>query len=449
MSRRTTRRQFGKQLGIASTAIALSAGSYTRVLGANDRLSVASVGPGGKGWSDLTGVAASPAVRVAALCDIDSSTPHLGRAAEKYSEAMQYADWRKLLDDSKEIDAVIVSTPDFMHAPISMAAMQLGKHVFCQKPLTHTVFEARQMQLAAKKNNVVTQMGNQIQSHAAYRTAVQIVHSGLIGKVKAVHSWQSGSPNWPRAIDRPEGADPIPSHVNWELWQGVAPERPYKTGIYHPFAWRGWQDYGTGQLGDFGCHILDPVFKSLELTAPTQLVAEAPALKPETWTDAATVRYIFPGTARTVGASLPVTWYDGVGVTPPREALGDIPASFKLPAAGSALVGERGTLLIPHVAMPQLFPQDKSPAGDLPQVEGVDHYVQWADACRGEATTTSAFDYAGPLTEAVLLGTIGIRFPGETLRWDSAKLQITNSEAAQKFVSKPYRKGWEPSWIKG
>ncbi|WP_164100825.1 Gfo/Idh/MocA family protein [Candidatus Laterigemmans baculatus] len=446
-SRLTTRRQFGKQLGLASAAIALSAGSYSRVFGANERLSVASVGTGGKGWSDLLGVAASPAVRVAALCDIDSSKPHLGRAAEKYPEAKQYADWRKLMDESKEIDAVIVSTPDFMHAPVALVAMQQGKHVFCQKPLTHTVYEARQMQLAAKKNNVVTQMGNQIQSHSAYRTAVEMVHSGLIGKVKEVHSWQSGTPAWPRHIERPEGSDPVPSHVNWELWQGVAPERPYKEDLYHPFAWRGWQDYGTGQLGDFGCHILDPVFKSLELTAPTQLVAEAPPLKPETWTDAATVRYVFPGTERTAGETINVTWYDGVGVKPPREVLGDVPASYDLPQAGSVLVGEKGSLVIPHVAMPKLFPEDKYPESEQPKVEAVDHYVQWADACRGADTTTSAFDYSGPLTEAVLLGTIGIRFPGETLQWDSAQLRIANSDAAQKFLSKPYRKGWEPSWV--
>lgn len=447
MWRKPSRRQFVKRLGVASAALALPAVSYSRVLGANNRLRIASVGTGGQGWSDLNRVAASSAVEVAALCNIDNSAEHLGRAAEKYPQAQQYADWRQLLDESNGIDGVIVSIPDFMHAPVALAAMQLGKHVFCEKPLTHTVFEARQMQLAAKKHGVVTQMGNQIQSRAAYRTAVQIVHDGLIGKVKEVHSWQGGRPGWPRNIDRPEGSDPVPTHLRWDLWQGVAPRRPYIKDLYHPFSWRGWQAYGTGQLGDFGCHILDPVFKSLELTAPVQLVADAPPIKPETWTDRATVRYTFPGTSRTAGDSIHVTWYDAEGAAPPREALDGVPDSFRLPGAGSVLVGEKGSLLIPHVAMPKLFPEDAFPADQVPQVESVDHYVQWADACRGMDQTTSGFDYAGPLTEAVLLGTVAIRLPGETLQWDAANLQIPNSVAAQQRLSKAYYQGWEPAWV--
>lgn len=440
-----SRRQFVKTLGAAGAALAMPALSYGNVLRANERLRIASVGTGGKGWSDLLGVAASPLVDVVALCDIDSSEQHLGQAAKKFPKARTYADWRKLLDESKDIDAVLVSTPDFTHAPISLAAMALGKHVFCQKPLTHTVFEARQMQLAAKKNKVVTQMGNQIQSHTAYRSAVKAVHDGMIGKVRAVHSWQGGSPSWPRHLERPAGSDPIPAHVEWELWQAVAPQRPYKQGFYHPFNWRGWQDYGTGQLGDFGCHILDPVFKALELTSPTELVAEAPPLKAESWTDRATVRYQFKGTGRTAGESLPLTWYDAVGILPPREEVPHLPADFQLPVAGSALVGEKGTLIVPHVAPPKLFADGAEVS--VPVVEGVDHYVQFADACRGADKTTSHFDYAGPLTEAVLLGTIGIRFPGQTLRWDADKLQITNLSEAQRFVTKEYHSGWEPAWV--
>jgi predicted dehydrogenase len=444
MENKPSRRGFLKQSSAIGSAFALSALSYSRVYGANERLAIASIGTGGKGWSDLLGVAASPHVRVVALCDIDNSAKHLGQAAEKYAEAKQFADWRVLLDDSEGIDGVIVSTPDFMHAPIGLAAMHLGKHVFCQKPLTHTVFESRQMQLAAKKFAVVTQMGNQIQSHSAYRTAVKFVQDGLIGKVKAVYSWQGGSPTWPRAIDRPEGADEIPSHLHWDLWQGVAAERPFKRDMYHPFNWRGWQAFGTGQLGDFGCHILDPVFTALQLTAPTHFTAEAPALKPETWTDQATVRYSFPGTMFTAESTLPVTWYDSVGAKPPVEALLDLPKGYALPAAGSLLVGQKGTMLIPHVAEPKLFPEEKFPADQLETVPSVDHYVQWADACRGVGQTTSHFGYAGPLTETVILGTIGIRFPQQKLLWDSANLKITNADAAQAFVSKEYRRGWEP-----
>ena len=395
----------------------------------------------------MTGVAASPETEVIGLCNIDSSKNHLGQAAEKYPTARKYEDWRKLLDESKDIQGVLVSTPDFMHAPISLAAMQLGKHVFCQKPLTHTVYEARQMQLAAKKYQVTTQMCNQIQSHSAYRTAVHLVHIGTIGKVKEVHSWQGNSPTWPRHIPRPDGADTVPSHVRWDLWQGVAPERAYKDAIYHPFNWRGWQDYGTGQLGDFGCHILDPVFKALKLTAPNSIQASAPKLMPDSWTDQATVRYEFPSTEYTVGPTLKLVWYDAVGILPDRSLFGDIPAGVKLPGAGSALIGEKGTLVIPHVAMPKLYPEEKFPADKIPVVSHVDHYVQWADACRGVGQTTSHFDYAAPLTETVLLGTIGIRLPEEKLAWDAKNLKITNNEKAQTWLTKPYRKGWEPSWL--
>ncbi len=447
MSLKLNRRKFVQSATLVGAAISLPAFQYARVYGANSRLGIASIGTGGKGWSDLTEVAVSPDVQVISLCDIDSSKNHLGQAAEKYGNARKYEDWRKVLDDSKDIQGVLVSTPDFMHAPIALAAMQLGKHVFCQKPLTHTVFEARQMQLAAKKYKLVTQMCNQIQSHSAYRTAVQIVHSGMIGKVKEVHSWQGGTPTWPRHIPRPDGADPIPNHVRWDLWQGVAPQRPYKEGMYHPFNWRGWQAYGTGQIGDFGCHILDPVFKSLMLGSPTSLKATAPTLMPDTWTDRATVQYEFPGTEYTVGKTIRVTWYDAANVSPNREMLGDIPASYKLPNAGSVLVGEKGSLVIPHVAMPKLFPEEKFPANSILVVKEVDHYVQWADACRGVGQTTSHFDYAGPLTEAVLLGTIGIRFPEQELKWDAKALKITNHAKAQEWLTKPYRKGWEPTWI--
>lgn len=431
----------------AASACALSAASYSRVFGANSRLAIASIGTGGKGWSDLLGVAASPHVDVISLCDIDSSKNHLGRAAEKFPNARTYSDWRKLLDEAKDIQGVLVSTPDFMHAPIALAAMHLQKHVFCQKPLTHTVHEARQMRLAANRFKVVTQMCNQIQSHSAYRTAVHWVHSGKIGKVKLVHSWQGGKPTWPRAIARPQGADSIPETVRWDLWQGVAEDRPYKKEFYHPFNWRGWQAYGTGQLGDFGCHILDPVFKALKLTSPLRITAEAPALLPESWTDQSRVLYHFPKTEWTMDEGLSLTWNDAEGYTPAREAYPDLPSDWKAPQAGSILVGEKGTLVIPHVAMPKIYPLEKFPEKELEVVPGVDHYVQWADACRGEGQTTSHFDYAGPLTETVLLGTIGIRFPKTELHWNANEAKITNHADAAQWQTKAYRKGWEPQWM--
>jgi len=434
-----------KQAAVAGAALSIPAASWSRVWGANGQLRVASVGTGGKGWSDLTATAASPKVDVVALCDIDESKDFLGRAAEKFPQARRFTDWRKLLDENKDFDAVIVSTPDHMHAPISLPAMQLGKHVQCQKPLTHTVFEARQMRMAAKKFNVVTQMGNQIQSHEAYRTAVKLVHDGVIGKVREVHSWQSGAMGWILADDRPAGSEPIPETLHWDEWLGVAPQRPYLPRLYHSFNWRAWQDFSNGQLGDFGCHILDPVFMALKLTAPLTIRAEAPPINREVWTKRSTVSYEFPGTDLTADKTIKVTWYDGEGHFPPPEALGM--QKIALPSSGSFLLGEKGTLVIPHVAPPQLFPAEKFADFKIPVVPARDHYVAWADACRGEDKTTSHFDYAGPLTETVLLGTIAIRIPETTLSWNADSLELAGSPHAQGLLTKSYRAGWQPKWV--
>ncbi len=445
MTIRTSRRLFLKQVAVAGTAFSLPAVSYARLLGANDRLRIASVGTGGKGWSDLNDTAASPHAQVVALCDIDESKGHLGQAAEKFSGSKLFTDWRKLLDDSKEIDAVIVSTPDHMHAPVSLAAMQLGKHVQCQKPLTHTVHEARQMRLAAKKYNVVTQMGNQIQSHEAYRTAVKLVHDGVIGKVKEVHSWQSGKMGWILVDDRPAGSEPVPKTLHWDEWLGVAAARPYLPKIYHSFNWRAWQDFSNGQLGDFGCHILDPVFMALKLTAPLTIKAEAPPLNHEIWNKWSTVSYEFPGTELTAGKTIKVTWYDGEGKFPSREGLG-LPEKFALPGSGSVLVGEKGSLVIPHVAMPVL-PGENFADFKIPVVPARNHYTSWVDACRGEDKTTSHFDYSGPLSETILLGTIAIRIPSTALSWNAEKMELTGSPHAKDLLTKPYREGWQPKWI--
>jgi predicted dehydrogenase len=443
---RNSRRRFLKDLALGGLALSIPAASWSRVLGANSRLRVASIGTGGKGWSDLTATAASPSVDVVALCDIDESEPHLGRAAEKFPSARRFTDWRKLFDDHKDFDAVIVSTPDHMHAPISLPAMQLGKHVQCQKPLTHTVFEARQMRLAAKKHNVVTQMGNQIQSHEAYRTAVKLIHDGVIGKVREVHSWQSGKMQWMLVDDRPQGSEPIPETLHWDEWIGVAPQRPYLPKIYHSFNWRAWQDFSNGQLGDFGCHILDPVFMALKLTAPLTIRAEAPAINREVWTKSSIVSYEFPGTEMTARKTIKVTWYDGEGQYPPSDALG-LPTAYPLPGSGSILLGERGSLVIPHVAMPKLFPEEKFADFKIEVVPARDHYVSWADACRGEDKTTSHFDYAGPLSETVLLGTIAIRLPGQALSWNVDEFKLAGSPHAQGLLTKSYRAGWQPNWI--
>ncbi|MBI1309733.1 gfo/Idh/MocA family oxidoreductase [bacterium] len=406
--------------------------------GPNEQLRLGCIGVGGKGWSDMNETAASPHVVVQAICDIDEGPKHLGQAAEKYPHATRYTDWRELLDKEK-LDAVTVSTPDHMHAPIALSAIRRGLHVYCQKPLTHTVKEARVLTKAAKEAGVVTQMGNQIQAFAEYRTAVQLVHGGAIGKVKEVYSWQSGTPRWRIVDDRPAGSDPVPKGLHWNGWLGVAPKRPYKADIYHPFAWRDWQDFSNGQLGDFGCHILDPVTMALKLTAPTKISADAPPINSETWTDWATIHYEFPGTEYTAGDSIKVTWIDGEGVKP-VEQLKEILPENQLPGSGSVLIGEKGSLLIPHVGKPRLLPDEKFADYDVPQLERLSHYVLWADACRGVGSTNSHFGYSGRLTETVLLGTIAIRLTGTELCWDSESMTLTGHPKAAAMLSKDYRR---------
>lgn len=425
----------------AAGAATLAAGRLAAAADLNSKLRVASIGPGNKGKDDLLQVAACPRVEVVALCNVDHSAGHFGWAVEKFPQADRYVDFRRLLDRPHTFDAVIVSTPDHMHAPIAVAAMKLGKHVFCQKPLTHTVAEARRMREVANEASVVTQMGNQIQSHTAYRTAVKLVHDGTIGKVREVRAWQSGDMEWLPKTDSIGCWERVPKTLNWDLWIGVAPCRPYRTTLYHPKNWRGWQDFGTGQLGDFGCHILDPVFMALELGAPTSIESVAPPFGQRIWGPRCKVSYQFPGTSRTVGETLPVTWHDGLGHKPRRKGLG-LPKDYKLPHAGSVLVGEQGTMVIPHWSEPQLFPKDKFAEFKVPVMDEVNHYTSWVDACLGDGKTTSNFDYAGPLTEAVLLGVIANRFPYEQLLWNAAKGDFEHHADATARLTKEYRRCW-------
>jgi predicted dehydrogenase len=297
------------------------------------------------------------------------------------------------------------------------------------------------MRAAAERNRLITQMGNQIQSHRAYRAAVKLVHDGAIGKVREVHSWQSGDMWWMTTDRRPPQPDPLPPALDWDLWLGVAPERPYNDKIYHPIQWRAWQDFGSGQLGDFGCHIFDPVFMALELEAPLSIEADSPGLNDEVWARWCRVHYEFPGTARTSGERLPLTWYDGAGRKPERHALG-LPDTYELPHAGSVLVGEDGTMVIPHWSQPQLFPEEKFRDHPMPALENVNHFTSWVDACLGDGETTSHFGYAGPLTEAVLLGVIALRFPREQLQWDARAGAFTHHADATARLSKEYRNGW-------
>lgn len=441
MTKPSTRRTFIKQS--AAAGIVLPTFVSSTAFGANDRLNIAGVGVGGKGRGDIE--ESSKGQNVVALCDVDDRT--LGEAEKKYPGAKVYNDWRRLLEQ-KDIDAVTVSTPDHMHAPIAISAMQLGKHVYVQKPLAHTIHEARQMRFLAKQYGVVSQMGNQGHSSSAYRTVVKLIQDGTVGKVKEAHAW-SNRPIWPQGIDRPTTVDEVPSYLHWDLWLGVAKERPFVgpsqdskrgRGLYHPFNWRGWLDFGVGALGDMGCHIIDPVVWSCELGAPTKAWSDGPAPNGETFPNSGIIHYEFPGTKYTAGDSLQMTWYDGG--EKPAEELAPLPAGESLPDNGCLFIGEKGVLLCRHGGSPQLLPTNQYADFNIDAVAGSDHYMQWTNACKGTDKTTSHFDYAGPLTETVLLGTIAIRYPGQKIDWNSDELKVTNVPEANAFVRKSYRDGW-------
>jgi predicted dehydrogenase len=440
MSHRYNRRSFLQVSAAGAATLAL--GRTARAADDNGKLRLAAVGVGNRGRADLLSIAASPRVEVVALCDVDETEPHLGGAAQKFPKAECFRDYRKLLDKASAFDAVCVATPDHMHAPIVLAAMALGKHIFCQKPLTHTVHEARLLRAAAAKQGLVTQMGNQIQSHSVYRTAVKLIRDGVIGKMKAVQSWQAGGRQWISVDKRPPTGDAVPPTLDWDLWLGVAPERPFKEKLYHPENWRGWQDFSNGELGDFGCHILDPVFMALELTSPRTIEGDAPAMNDEVWAPRSKIEYVFPGTARTIGETITVTWRDGKGHKPPLEGLG-LPANFELPGAGSVFVGEKGSMLLPHYAKPRLFPEDKFDNDKIEMLDDLNHFTSWAHACLDGGKTTSNFAYSGPLTETVLLGTIAMRFPKEQLLWDAEAGEIKHNADANARLTKEYRKGWD------
>jgi predicted dehydrogenase len=468
MSRRVTRRR-ALQLGTAGTLGYLFAGPAASVrlaYGANEKIRVAGIGVGGKGSGDIEH--AGKFMEVVALCDIDEQ--RLNRRAGTWPKARKYFDYRKLFDEMvKEFDAVTVSTADHSHAPASVLAMRAGKHVYCQKPLTHTVFEARLMREVAAKEKVCTQMGNQGSALNGLRRAVELVHAGTIGAVREAHVWTNRPAHyWKQSPDitaRPKDTPPVPKHVHWEEWIGPAPMRPYAVAFaprpaYHPHDWRGYWDFGTGALGDMACHTANMAFRALKLDAPVAVSAEGGEINPETYPAWAHIRYAFTARGDSPGCTL--HWYegkrDGKKVLPPEDLLAKLLRKGEtLADSGSILVGDKGVLFSPndYGAQFRLTPE-KDFAGiqtAKPEkgAEGVDKdndphmKKEWADAIRAgkPELASSNFDYAGRLTETMLLGNIAVRFAGKKLEWDAAKLRFTNSDAATKFVSKEYRKGWD------
>jgi predicted dehydrogenase len=398
----------------------------------------ASFGASGMAFADLTSLAGSKHLKLVAVADVD-----LNRTAEvkkRFPDVKIYQDWRELLDAEKHLNSVNVSTPDHMHAPITMRAMQQGLHVYTQKPLTQTIYEARQLARVADEKKLVSQMGIQIHSHPVHRQVVATIQSGAIGKVKEVHSW-SGK-GWGDKSPRPDRSDPVPAGFNWGGWLGVAAERPYiGGGYYHPGNWRKRLDFGTGTFGDMGCHILDPVYGSLALTAPISVRSEEEE-KPnaDNWSLNVHVRYVFPATKHTT-ETLTLHWYNGTN-RPPAEVQAQLGGN-KMIDQGSIYIGTKGVLYSPYIAAPVLLPAEKFGGYKLPDAGGANHYLQFVEACRGNDKTSAPFAYSGPLTETVLLGCLATRFPKETLEWNAAKLTVTNNTKANAHVRRRYRKGWE------
>ncbi len=402
----------------------------------SETLRHASFGSSGMALADIRSLAASPHFKLVAVADVDLRK--VGDVETFFPGVKVYQDWRELLDKEKDLDSVNVSTPDHMHAPITMRAMQRGLHVYTQKPLTQTIYEARQLTHVAREKGLVTQMGIQIHSHPVHRAVVATIQAGPIGKVKEVHSW-SGKV-WGDEAPRPDRDDPVPSGFAWDSWLGVAPDRPFIEGYYHPGAWRKRLDFGTGTFGDMGCHILDPVFTALALTAPTSVRSEGGAPNEHNWGLDSQVRYVFPGTKYTT-ETLTLHWYDGAK-GPPADVKSLI-GERALQDQGTIYIGAEGVLYSPYIADPVLLPAETFKDYRLPKPGGNDHYLQFVEACRGNGKPSAAFDYSGPLTESVLLGCLATRFPETTLEWDAEDLKVTNVREANRFVRREYRKGWE------
>ncbi len=392
-------------------------------------------------FSTLDGIATHPEVVLVSVSEVDST--RLDKVKKRYPDARTYADWRRMLDkERKNLDAVCVGTPDHMHAPMAMQSMEAGLHVYVQKPLTHDIHEARRLTEAARTKKVVSQMGIQRHSSAEYKTAVEVIQGGAIGKVKEVHAWSNKK--WGDPDPLPDRSDPVPPSLDWDQWLGVAESRPYIGGYYHPENWRKRIDFGTATFGDMGCHIYDPIFASLRLGAPVSVRSEGPAPTRHNWPVNSVIRYVFAGTPYTEGDRLSVSWYDG-DQRPPKEVFPPL-GTVRMPEQGSIFIGTSGMLLLAHLAMPVLLPREKYEGHALPKIETDDHYHQFVDAILGKAKTSAAFDYAGPLTEAVLLGPLATRFPNTTLTWDSAPMRFANSPEATRYVRRKYRAGWR---IKG
>lgn len=417
------RRDFLKSAAAFSAVTILPSSVWA--LTKNGKIRTAHIGVGGMmGMADLKSISSHPMVEVTALCDVD--TKYLAVAQKMFPNAKGYADYRKMFDEiGKAIDAVVITTPDHTHAPASLMAMQMGKPVYCQKPLTHHVSEARAMRKYAEDNNIITQMGIQCHSSDMYLQAVDLIQSGIIGKVSCVRAWSPK--NWGYDGAAPTGSDPIPANLDWNLWLGTSPERPYKDGYYHPGNWRKVLDYGCGTLGDMGVHIFDTPYTALNLDVPKTV--KTTCRKPTGFghPENNVVEYDFPGTEYTTD-KFKWVWYDGPGAPKKHKDL-KLPNKEELPEQGAMFIGEKGNMLLPHWDYPKLIVNGKYEKIDFPTLEKVDHYHQFIDACQGKTECSAPFTYGARLTEAILLGVIANRFPKETLHWDIKNAKFAEAKA--------------------
>ena len=439
MSSRPNRRQFLR----AVSAAAVAAPYFWIPTSAQIRkVRHASIGAGGQALSDINAFAKHPAFDLVAVADVDLC--RLDRILDRFPKARVYQDWRELLKrESGRLDSVNVSTPDHMHAIQALEVMRQGKHVYVQKPLANTLRETRALTEYARKARVISQMGIQVSSQAPQRYGEWLVQSGIVGKIRAVHTFSNK--NW--GDDKPlgDGVDQVPPTLDWSQWLGVAESRPFKRNVYHPGEWRRRIGFGTGTLGDMGCHIYSPPYRALKLTAPTKVTSHGSTPSAESWAMKAKVHLVYPGTEYTAGPEIDMWWYDG-GEMPPEELRAQVGA--RMPDQGSLVVGTDGLLVLPHGGEAFALPESKMATIQKPDLPPRDHYGEFLDAVlAGAGTTCSAgFDYSGPLTESVLIGNVAAHYPGETLSFDAARLRFPGKAEADAHLTRGYRKGWR---IKG
>jgi len=448
-SRRFSRRQF---LQVATTATAgapFILPSGLRAAAPNSKVAHACIGVTRMGHNDLKNFQEHARLQIVALCDVDRN--HLAEAAKLVPGARLYTDWRELFaQEGNRLDSVNVTVPDHMHFPIALAAIRRGKHVYCQKPMCHDVAEVRQLTAAAAAQpRLITQLGTQVASSLGDRMTVHHLKTGAIGRVKHVYLCSNRAAPNRLGGPRPAATGAPPPHLNWEHWIGTAPQRPFAPDTYHPAKWRAWLDFGTSWCADMGCHILDATWRALDLRSPTLIRAEvetawknSPERRAQNWPTSEHVTWTFPGNALTEGRELRVEWYDGPDFLPPAEVRALYP-NAKYPSEAAMIVGTEGAILHAHNTGPRLLPAEKF--RDYPRLElaARNHYHHYVEACLGGEKTESHFAQTGPMTEAILLGSIAIRCPDQDLAWDSAALRFPKNAEANRLLRRTYRAGWE------